>query len=456
MNFVSLLLITPVVVFYLLVDWHPMLERVDGTLPRDHAPTIRRLAGEINDAVAAFIRGQGAICLVLGVYYAVGLSWAGIDYGLLVGLTTGLLAFIPIVGWLLGLIFASGLAIMQFWPDLTPFAKVVGVLVAGMAFDAAVLSPRFVGQKVGLHPVWLIFALFVFSYLFGFVGTLVAVPLAAAVGVLVRFAVQVYLDSSVYKGTNGEVAPVRQGTGMSAPSRQLLLDLAHRPALGAEDFLVSRSNQAAADIDRPLAGLAACLDRRGGPGACRQDASRQCLAAEIARGPACRQGALREEDAANAEGALLVEDLHAGIANERVLFHLLNLVREHKLSMLLTSRVPPGELEVSLPDLRSRLRALPLVTIAPPDEVLLKAVLVKHFSRPAARRGAARDQPSRVAYGAVDGGGGRYRGRDRSAGDGLAPQGDACAWQRKRWRGRAYEIDGRIGRCKASATKPSS
>jgi len=206
-NFFSLLLITPVVVFYLLVDWHPMLERVDGTLPRDHAPTVRRLAGEINDAVAAFIRGQGAICMVLGIYYAVGLSWAGIDYGLLVGLTTGVLAFIPIVGWLLGLIFASGLAIVQFWPDLTPFAKVVGVLVAGMAFDAAVLSPRFVGQKVGLHPVWLIFALFVFSYLFGFVGTLVAVPLAAAVGVLVRFAVRVYLDSSVYKGTNGEAAP---------------------------------------------------------------------------------------------------------------------------------------------------------------------------------------------------------------------------------------------------------
>jgi len=206
-NFFSLLLITPVVVFYLLVDWHPMLERVDGTLPRDHAPTVRRLAGEINDAVAAFIRGQGAICMVLGIYYAAGLSWAGIDYGLLVGLTTGILAFIPIVGWLLGLIFASGLAIVQFWPDLTPFAKVVGVLVAGMAFDAAVLSPRFVGQKVGLHPVWLIFALFVFSYLFGFVGTLVAVPLAAAVGVLVRFAVRVYLDSSVYKGTNGQAAP---------------------------------------------------------------------------------------------------------------------------------------------------------------------------------------------------------------------------------------------------------
>jgi predicted PurR-regulated permease PerM len=199
-NFLALLLITPVVVFYLLVDWHPMVERVDRALPRDYAPTIRRLAGDINDAVAAFIRGQGAICLMLGVFYAVGLSWAGIEYGLLVGLTTGLLAFVPVIGWLLGLICAATLSLVQYWPDWTPLLKAVGVLAVGLAADTAFLSPRFVGQKIGLHPVWLIFALFVFSYLFGLVGTLVAVPLAAAAGVLVRFAVQVYLDSSVYKG----------------------------------------------------------------------------------------------------------------------------------------------------------------------------------------------------------------------------------------------------------------
>jgi predicted PurR-regulated permease PerM len=179
-----------------------MLERIDQALPRDHASTIRRLAGDINAAVAAFIRGQGAICLVLGIYYAIGLSWAGIEYGLLVGISTGILTFIPIVGWLLGFVTAASLAIVQSWPDLMPLAKVAGVLISGMAIDTAFLSPRFVGQKVGLHPVWLIFALFVFSYLFGLVGTLIAVPLAAATAVLVRFAVQVYLDSSVYKGSD--------------------------------------------------------------------------------------------------------------------------------------------------------------------------------------------------------------------------------------------------------------
>jgi predicted PurR-regulated permease PerM len=213
-NFLSLLLITPVVSFYVLVDWHPMLARLDATLPRDHAPTIRRLAAEINDAVAAFIRGQGAICLILGIGYAIGLSWAGIDYGLLLGLGTGLLAFIPIIGWLVGLLLSSGFAIVQFWPHLTPLLKVVGVLAAGMAIDTAVLSPRLVGKKIGLHPVWLIFALFVFSYLFGLVGTLVAVPLAAAIGVLARFAVQVYLDSSVYKGSAARAVEAHSARGV--------------------------------------------------------------------------------------------------------------------------------------------------------------------------------------------------------------------------------------------------
>ena len=98
----------------------------------------------------------------------------------------------------------ASLAVVQFWPELTPLLKVVGVLVAGISIDAAFLSPRFVGGKIGLHPVWLIFALFVFSYLFGLVGTLVAVPLAAAIGVLARFAVHVYLGSSVYKGATAQ------------------------------------------------------------------------------------------------------------------------------------------------------------------------------------------------------------------------------------------------------------
>jgi chromosomal replication initiation ATPase DnaA len=166
---------------------------------------------------------------------------------------------------------------------------------------------------------------------------------------------------------------------MTGASRQLLLDLAQRPALGAEDFLVSASNQAAADMvdrwpDWPHSSVVVVAPARAGKTHLGNVWRLRSGAARL------EAGALCEDDAAQAERALLVEDLERGIADERVLFHLLNLVRERKLSMLLTSRVPPGELEVRLPDLRSRLRALPLVTIARPDEVLLKAVLVKHFS----------------------------------------------------------------------------
>jgi chromosomal replication initiation ATPase DnaA len=166
---------------------------------------------------------------------------------------------------------------------------------------------------------------------------------------------------------------------VSATPSQLVLDLAHRPALQAEDFLVSQSNQAAADfIDRwpdwPMASAVVVAPARAGKthlanvwrlrsGAARLEAQRIC-----------------EADVAWVRGALLIEDLHAGVGDERVLFHLLNLARERHMSMLLTSRAPPGELCAALPDLRSRLRALPVVAIAPPDEALLRAVLVKHFA----------------------------------------------------------------------------
>jgi len=206
-SFASLLLITPVVVFYLLVDWHPMLNKIDSWLPRDHAPTIRRLAFEINLAVSAFIRGQGLVCFILGTLYALGLTWADIPYGLVIGLGAGLLSFVPFVGFALGLVTASTVALIEYWPQTLPLLKVFVVFAVGQALDSSLLSPRIVGPKVGLHPVWLIFSLFVFAYLFGFVGVLVAVPMAAAIAVLVRFALEVYLSSSIYKGRSA-VAPV--------------------------------------------------------------------------------------------------------------------------------------------------------------------------------------------------------------------------------------------------------
>lgn len=210
-NFASLLLITPLVVFYFLVDWHPMLKKVDAWLPRDHEPTVRRLATEIDEAIAAFIRGQGLVCIILGIYYAAGLTSIGLEYGLLIGLATGVFSFVPFVGWAVGFILAMSLGVVQFWPSTFPLVMIAIVFLGGQALDAGVLSPKIVGPRIGLHPVSLIFALAVFSYLFGFVGLLVAVPVAAAAAVLIRFALEVYLRSTIYRGkissTTGAAGP---------------------------------------------------------------------------------------------------------------------------------------------------------------------------------------------------------------------------------------------------------
>jgi len=206
-NVAAVLLITPLVVFYLLVDWHAMIERVRLWLPRDHVATIEQLAGEINDAIAAFIRGQGAVCICLGLFYVVALSLVGLNYGAFVGVATGMLAFVPMIGWVIGITVATLIAVVQFAPKISPVLAVMGVMVTGMAIDTALLSPALVGKKVGLHPVWLIFALFAFSLLFGIVGTLVAVPVSAAIAVMARFGIARYLQSEVYSGRHA-VEPI--------------------------------------------------------------------------------------------------------------------------------------------------------------------------------------------------------------------------------------------------------
>jgi len=206
-NLLSLLLITPVVAFYLLADWPRVIDRVDRSLPRDHAPTIRRLASDINAAVSAFVRGQGTICLILAAVYSIGLTLIGVRYGLLIGLAVGAMSFVPFVGWALGLTIAGAMAAAQAWPDFALLAKVAALFAATSVLDTALLSPKIVGPRVGLHPVWLIFSVLAFGSLLGFVGVLVAVPVAAAIAVLVRFALGLYLDSPIYRGHELPVEP---------------------------------------------------------------------------------------------------------------------------------------------------------------------------------------------------------------------------------------------------------
>jgi predicted PurR-regulated permease PerM len=199
-NFLTVVLITPVVFFYVLLDWPKLVARIDSYLPRDEADEIRGLATEIDARISAFIRGQGVVCILLAIYYAAAYSIAGLNYGLFVGVATGLGSFIPVFGWSIGAITAMILAIVQYWPALTPILVIVGILLVGQALESAILSPTIVGSEIGLHPVWVIFALLTFSYLFGFLGLLIAVPVSAAIGVLVRFALRKYLASSVYRG----------------------------------------------------------------------------------------------------------------------------------------------------------------------------------------------------------------------------------------------------------------
>lgn len=199
-NFFTVVLITPVVFFYVLLDWPKIVAKLDSYLPRDEADQVRALALDIDSRISAFIRGQGVVCILLAIYYAGAYSIAGLNYGLFVGVATGLASFIPVFGWSIGAIVAMLLAIVQYWPDLMPILVIVGILAVGQALESAILSPYIIGAEVGLHPVWIIFALLTFSYLFGFLGLLVAVPVSAAIGVLVRFALRRYLASSVYKG----------------------------------------------------------------------------------------------------------------------------------------------------------------------------------------------------------------------------------------------------------------
>lgn len=200
LDIAGLFVVTPVVAFYLLYDWDRMVAKVNSWLPRDNADVIRKLADEINVALAGFVRGQGLVCLLLGGFYAIGLSLAGLNFGLLIGLLAGLLSFIPYVGSITGFLLSIGVALVQFWPDYFSIILIAVIFAVGQFLEGNVLQPRLVGRSVGLHPVWLMFALFAFGSLFGFVGLLVAVPLAAAVGVLVRFGLKQYLESRFYKG----------------------------------------------------------------------------------------------------------------------------------------------------------------------------------------------------------------------------------------------------------------
>ncbi len=196
----SLVVVTPVVAFYLIYDWHRLVATVDGWIPVHHRGTVHTLVREIDATIAGYVRGQTMVCVALGLFYAVALTLAGLKFGLLIGVIAGAITFIPYVGSLTGMVLAVGVAVAQFWPQYVSVLVVLGIFLVGQFLEGNVLSPKLVGESVGLHPVWVIFALLAFGYLFGFVGLLVAVPVSATIGVLCRFALRQYLASSFYTG----------------------------------------------------------------------------------------------------------------------------------------------------------------------------------------------------------------------------------------------------------------
>jgi predicted PurR-regulated permease PerM len=196
-NIFYVLLLTPLVAFYFLRDWHKMLARLNLWMPRQHAGDLRAIAREIDSTLAGFIRGQAIVSLIFATYYSVALSLAGLDFAIIIGTAAGILTFIPYLGAALGLIASVIVAFVQF-SDHTRVLIVAGVYLLGHLVEGNVVTPTLVGDRVKLHPMWIIFALMAGGALFGFTGVLLAVPVAAVTGVLVRFGLRQYLASGFY------------------------------------------------------------------------------------------------------------------------------------------------------------------------------------------------------------------------------------------------------------------
>ncbi len=213
----SILIITPVVSFYLLRDWPGLVREINSWLPLQHAKIIREQVREVNRTLAGFVHGQAVVCLTLAVYYACLLSLVGLDFALIVGLLAGFLSFIPYVGSIFGLVLSVGLALAQFDTYLD-VAVVAGIFLFGQTAEGYFLQPKLVGDRVGLHPVWVMFAVLAGAQLYGFVGVLIAVPVAAMIGVLVRFALERYLESDYYKGPESVSATDESRDGVRTTS----------------------------------------------------------------------------------------------------------------------------------------------------------------------------------------------------------------------------------------------
>jgi predicted PurR-regulated permease PerM len=235
-SLLSLLLVVPIVTIYLLIDWDRMIATVDGWVPPGRRDEVRAVGREIHDTVAGFVRGQIVICLILAVFYATALKVTGLNHAILIGVTAGLISFVPYLGAGAGFVVAMCVAVAQFWPDGTPLVVVGSIFLIGETLADYVLSPRIIGSRVKLNPVWLMFALFAFGWLFGFVGLLIAIPLAAALGVILRFAMRKALARS---GDDVVPAPVASGITDTGTDRRASRERHPRVGVSSDQAFVA-------------------------------------------------------------------------------------------------------------------------------------------------------------------------------------------------------------------------
>lgn len=185
-NIISLVFITPILVFYLLKDWDVLVGKINNYLPRTVSSTVKKIAVDIDITLSGYVRGQFNVCVILGLIYSCLLSFTGLNFGFLIGFLTGLFSFIPYVGMFAGVTAAIIVALFQWGFDGGHILIISLIFIFGQVVESNFLTPKLIGEKIGLHPVWLIFGLFVCGALFGFVGVLVAVPLTAIFGVIIK------------------------------------------------------------------------------------------------------------------------------------------------------------------------------------------------------------------------------------------------------------------------------
>lgn len=230
LNLVALIFVTPIVTFYMLRDWDKMIAVLRGLVPPRQQLTFDRLGHEINEVLAGFLRGAGMVCTFLACFYAGGLWLIDLKYGLIIGLLTGFFSFIPFIGMALGMAVGVSVAAFQF-QDVWMVLLVVGIFGLGQFIEGNLISPRLVGSRIHLHPVWMIFAVLAGTALFGLLGTLLAVPFAAVLGVLIRFSVERYRQSTLFLASGHDIAAA-EGSELAHDNRLAEADQPKTGTLG--------------------------------------------------------------------------------------------------------------------------------------------------------------------------------------------------------------------------------